>query len=557
MMTKRQIHIFLCISLLTLIVVGCGGGSSLQIPPPIPSDEQNIPEPENRRISNISDGFDKQFAGPLFRALDISRQLRKLTGNPIEAYDIDAFGEVPNSSWFTNRNGRETMTIDEIRRGPDSGDTPLMSEPSTIVAAKTEGVTPGFTIKDARGGRYIIKFDPKGWPELATGAEVVSTKLFYAAGYNTPENYLVTFDPQTLRLGENVMMLDRDRGVKRAMTQSDLDSLLAGIEKRPDGTIRAVASKFLPGKPIGPFKYYSTRKDDPNDFIPHEHRRELRGLYTIAGWLNHWDTKAGNSLDIYVNDSGTHYVRHYLIDFGSTLGSQGDEPMPIWVGHTNVVDPGQMVKNTVGLGLYVPGWQKGRSIEYESIGLFDTKDFNPDHFKTIVPNPAFVNQTHRDGFWGAQIVMSFTDEQIRSAVEAGEFSNPEAAEYLARVLIERRDVIGRYWTDKMNPAVDFSVEEAPNGSELHFADLAVERGYLQPADVRYQFEMKNDGEKMGSPGETNDAMRVPLPDIEEGTLEVRLRNRKADGNWGNWVSAFLATSKNPGGYTIVAIQRED
>ncbi|NIW47138.1 MAG: hypothetical protein GWN30_21030, partial [Gammaproteobacteria bacterium] len=57
------------------------------------------------------------------------------------------------------------------------------------------------------------------------------------------------------------------------------------------------------------------RDDDLNDVIPHQHRRELRGLRVVAAWLNHFDTKANNTLDVYVEDG---YVRHYLIDFGST-----------------------------------------------------------------------------------------------------------------------------------------------------------------------------------------------------------------------------------------------
>lgn len=537
--------------------VGCGGGSSLRIPPSIPGDDRGIPQPETQHINNIADGFDKQFSRPLMNALDISRQLRKLTGHRQQAFNIDAFDEVANSSWFTNRNGQKTMSIEEIRRGPNQGDTPLLERPTTIVAAKTEGVTPGFTVKDAQDGRYIIKFDPKGWPQLATGAETVSTKLLYAAGYNTPENYIGSLDPSILEIRDGVMVFDKELGKERAMTRADLASLLARVNRQPDGTIRVTASKFLPGKPIGPFRYYKTRKDDPNDFIPHEHRRELRGLRTIASWVNHWDTKASNTLDIYVDDSGRRYVRHYLIDFGSTLGSQGDEPMPEWVGYETGVDPGQMLENTLRLGLVAPGWEKGRTIRYKSVGLFDYKNFKPQKFKFIVPNPAFVNQTGRDGFWAARIVTSFTDEQIRAAVETGQYSDPEAAEYLIEVLIQRRDIIGRYWFDKMNPADGFSVVESASGPELRFVDLAVENGYKDVTDVRYQYEYRQDGESFGSREDLRGPMRIPLPKMENGILEVRLRNHRSEENWGRWVSVFVSTGGNSGEHTIVAIQRED
>jgi hypothetical protein len=547
------------VSLLLFLASGCGGGT-LRIPPPIPADDCDIPEPEKQSINTIADGFDKQFSKPLMNALDISRQLRKLTGNRTEAFNVDAFDEVANSSWFTNRNGAEVMSIEEIQRGPNRGATPLLQRPTTIIAAKTEGVTPGFTVEDAAGGRYIIKFDPKGWPELATAAEVISTKLLYAAGYNTPENYITSLDPSVLEIRDNVMMFDKEIGKERAMTVADLDSLFARVDRQSDGTVRVAASKFLPGKPIGPFRYYGTRKDDPNDFIPHEHRRELRGLRTIASWINHWDTKANNTLDVYVDDSGRRYVRHYLIDFGSTLGSQGDEPMPLWVGYETSVDPGQMLKNTLGVGLYVPSWEKDRSIKYRSIGLFDWKDFEPQRFKFIVPNPAFVNQTDSDGFWAARIVTSFTDDQIRAAVETGRYSNPEAAEHLIEVLIKRRDIIGRYWFERMNPADGFAVVDSSGAPELRFVDLAVERGDKEAARSRYQYELRRDGERLGRRTDLGGSTRIPLPELPEagqGVLEVRLRTERTEGEWGRWVSVFVSAGDNPGGYTIIAVQRED
>jgi hypothetical protein len=52
-------------------------------------------------------------------------------------------------------------------------------------------------------------------------------------------------------------------------------------------------------------------------------------------------------------------------------------------------------------------------------------------------------------------------------------------------------------------------------------------------------------------------MRVPLPETEQGILEVRLRNQRLEGKWGHWVSAFVTADDTPGEYRIVAIQRED
>ena len=247
--TRRPYKAFSFLVLMPVVVslmTGCGGSGEFRILEPIPDDQRAGPEPGSREISIPADGFDLQFAEQIEQSFDLSRQLRNLSGRPKRAMNVDAFGEVPNSSWFTNRNGLKRMSIEEITRGPNSGEVPDTSGVWTVTRAKAEGVTPGFSIEDSRGVSYVIKFDPVGYPELATGAEVVSTKLFYALGYNVPENYIVRFDPGILRLGELVKLTD-EKGRKRFMNREDLDAILERIERLPDGRIRAVASKYLLG----------------------------------------------------------------------------------------------------------------------------------------------------------------------------------------------------------------------------------------------------------------------------------------------------------------------
>src|SRR5262245_54406455 len=289
---------------------------------PIAMDRDNlidVGEPARLRLNDYYDFIENTFSSP-----------GEHSAKP--AVDANTLGEVPDSSWFQNRHGRRRMTTQELVRGPNSGSGPSTDQQWTVIDGKTEGITPGFRIRDSRGDTYIIKFDPVSNPEMATAAEVISTKFFYAMGYYVPENYLVYFTRESLRV-DNSTQISVGLGPSRRMTESDLDELLSRVFITSDKRYRAVASKFIEGRPIGPFKYYGTRPDDPNDIIPHENRRVLRGLRVFSAWLNHDDSRAVNTQDSVVTEFERKVIRHYLIDFGSTLGSgstQAQKPRASW-----------------------------------------------------------------------------------------------------------------------------------------------------------------------------------------------------------------------------------
>lgn len=501
-MQANKIKLILFSLIIMFLSYHCGGHRAFIPPPPIPDDRQQIPEPKEWEFNEVADAFDKVISNQFEQSLDFSRQFRKVFNKPKQAYNVDAFDEVPNSSWFTNRNATNQMGLTKLRRGPDQGTGPDITGKWTVIRAKAEGVTPGFHIKDKRGDRYLIKFDPKGYPELATGAEVISTKLFYAMGYNTPENYITYFYPDSLIMREKVKFTDAN-GKKRYMTEEDLQVLIARIETNPDGRVRALASKYLPGAPVGPFRYEGIRKDDYNDFIPHQHRRELRALYVAASWLNHTDTKSGNSYDSYITEDSVSYVRHYLIDFGTTFGSAAQGPNQKHIGHENAIDPHAILARTFAFGLYYRDYEKSdNKVIYNSIGLFDSRLFDPGKFESLIPNPAFENKTNRDGYWGAKLVTSFTDEQLEAVIKEGQYSNPEAEAYLLKILKERRDKIGRYWFSRVNPLDHFRIlkiqeckksitNEIDTGKQecnqyLCFDDMMVLTGLESVENVKYR-----------------------------------------------------------------------
>src|SRR4051812_25477477 len=345
---------------------------------------------------------------------------------PGRARNLNSVDEVPDSSWFTNRAAHHPLTPADVAKGPDTNDGPA-SGTWTITSSKSDGVTPGFTVKDAAGQRWFLKFDPPGYRAMATGTEVAATKLMWALGYNVPENHVAYMRREQLTVGEGAKFTPAGRK-PRAMRLEDLDQLLERAEREPDGSYRIVASKGLAGKPIGRIRFIGTRPDDPNDIVPHEDRRELRGYGVFAAWLNHVDAKAINSLDTLVTDHGRSHVQHNLLDFGSALGSGGVGPADYWEGAEYVVEPREVAKRMLSFGLYLPKWRTMPFYEARAIGRLPlhSSDFNPELWKPRVPNLAFLHARADDKFWAAKKLAAISTDMIRAAVRTGEFGDRDA-----------------------------------------------------------------------------------------------------------------------------------
>jgi hypothetical protein len=373
------------------------------------------------------------------------------------AVNVNTIDEVPDSSWFTNRIGATTLTAADVARGPNLSGAPVPG-PWTAVSGKSDGITPGFTIRDAAGTMWFIKFDPISNPEMATGAEIVATKLFWTLGFYVPENYLAVLDPANLVITEKATIRD-SLGQRRALTRADVNDLLARGARRSDGLFRVIASRALPGTPVGPFKYVGTRGDDPNDIFPHEHRRELRGMRAFSAWLNHDDSRSINSLDTLVKVGDRTIVRHHLIDFGSTLGSASVAAQKPRAGNEYIWEARPTLLTMLSFGFWVRPWIKVDYPSYPSIGNLEAAYFWPDRWKPEYPNAAFNNARADDLFWAARRVMAITDEQIRAAVESAEYSDQGAAAYMGDVIIARRDKVGLQWLTAVNPLVDFALDQ--------------------------------------------------------------------------------------------------
>jgi len=250
--------------------------------------------------------------------LPMSNALSVKTGK--ESVDVNAVDEVPDSAWFTNRLSVGTMTPEEMARGSCRGESPELERPWTVTGAKFDGQTPGFTIRTKSGARYLLKFDDAKQPERASAADVIGSKIYYAAGFTAPCNRVVFFEAADMVVQEKA---DAGSGGKQ-VTREYVDQLLGLVPRAPDGKLRAMATELLEGQPLGPWKYEGLRADDPNDIIPHEDRREVRATRVLGAWLNHYDHGENNTLDMWIRvPAGGGYVKHDTLDWGMRSASSG------------------------------------------------------------------------------------------------------------------------------------------------------------------------------------------------------------------------------------------
>lgn len=475
-------------SVLLLFLAACSGRQPVPLrPEPTPwEDAVPIPEPPPHPREDYASRFEL-----IASAVPAGLPVRQWVSEQHEAVNLTHFDDVVSSSWFQHRNGRQRLAPARVARGPGSSEERLLDTGMglTVVSAKSTGVTPGFTVEDSLGRRYFVKFDPPGNLHLTTSSEVIGSRLAWAAGYHVPETGLFRFRHDELKIAESATVATRSG--TRTLTRSDLELLLRRTEPLPSGEYLAVASRRVPGINKGPWDFSGTWGEDPNDYYRHEHRRELRGLFVISAWLDNPDTRFGNTVASYVEPG---YIRHYLIDFGSSLGSGGTRPRLPREGVEFEVDFWDVLSRFLSLGFYRAGWEDvDGSVIHPAIGWISTKTFDPGSWKPNWPNRAYSRMTPADGYWGAKLVGSFTDAQIRAAVSAGDLP-AVAADTLTDILEFRRDRIVEYWYGRVTPIEEVRVEASPvrdRRLRVSLRDLGLEDGPWEPRRTRYRWQLRH------------------------------------------------------------------
>ncbi|MBA3503046.1 MAG: hypothetical protein H0T65_21975, partial [Deltaproteobacteria bacterium] len=193
-------------------------------------------------------------------------------GTEVRAKDVNALDEVPDSTWFENRIGVREYTIEELTRAANVDDSPFDHRPWTLTGSKIGGMSVGFMFEDAKERKFLLKFDEARAPELETGAHAIVHRILWACGYHVPQDFIGYIDPKDLVIGKKA----RAKGLDEAKLEAAMKLVF-----HDNGKIRVLASRFVSGKPIGPYAREGVRGDDPNDVIAHDQRRSLRGQYPI------------------------------------------------------------------------------------------------------------------------------------------------------------------------------------------------------------------------------------------------------------------------------------
>jgi hypothetical protein len=283
-------------------------------------------------------------------------------------------------------------------------------------------------------------------------------------------------------------------------------------------------------------------------------------LQVFGAWTNLVDIKAGNTFDTLIVENGRGIVRHYLQDVGSTFGTgalaarSGDE------GHEYLYEGPRVLKRLLTLGLAVSPWHTIKYEEHPEVGRFEGRQFEPEDWRPRVPVAALRHAQPDDLYWAALRVMAFTDQQIRAAAKAGDFTDPAAEKLLADVLIERRDKIGQVYFSRINPLVRFAIEDP---GVLTFENPAVTAQFAAPPQdgyeaTWYQFDnATGKAEALGPPTKSaGDRVQspAPLPREAGAFLKVSIRaSRPVHSPWAVPVDVYFRRTSER--WDVVGVER--
>jgi hypothetical protein len=255
----------------------------------------------------------------------------------------------------------------------------------TFVQEDKQGTAPKFEVVDEQGVRWKAKLGEE------TQSETAATRLVWAAGYFTDEDYYL---PE-LHV-ENMAKLDRGRKYVS-----------------PDGVVHGVRlERHVKGqKKVGNWSWFK------NSYVG---TKEFDGLRIMMALLNNWDLKEINNAIYEEPGEEPHYV---ISDLGATFGKTGST---IVRSKSNLRD----YRNTKFI----------QKVKSEEVAFhLSSRPF----FLTVFAIPNYIKRTKMQGVvkhiprthaqWLGHVLGQFSAEQIRDCFRAAGYS-PEEVEGYAKVV---------------------------------------------------------------------------------------------------------------------------
>ena len=235
---------------------------------------------------------------------------------------------------------------------------------------------------------------------MATGSEVVAAKLFWAVGYHTAEYHIAQLVPSNLEIGPDTKITPPGE-TKRKMHQGDIAWLLSRADREPDGSYRVIAARRRPAARSGASASRHARRRSQRRRPARASPRAAR-LFRVRG-LAESRRCEGHQLAVVAHyRERPSFIRHYLLDFGSTLGSAAIGRREGWEGSSRSSRRGDIVKRALAFGLKIPVWRTRDFFESPSIGRLppitrmESRELVAAHHQRRVP-PLRADDT----FWAA------------------------------------------------------------------------------------------------------------------------------------------------------------
>jgi hypothetical protein len=463
---------------------------------------------------------------PVVKSLDVRRIPR--------SEDVNSLDELPQSSWYTPRLGYQSITPRELLKGPEDKGAPQGT--LTVLKVKSKGTAPGFVIQDSRGVRYLFKLDDRDHPGLESSINFVANRLFWGFGYNVPEDYIVYFTKDDLKLNSD-------------LTEEDIDSVLRKTTRLAKGRYRVTASRMIDGEVLGYVSQVGTRKGDINDTIPHEERRILRALYVFGALTQHTGMRSDNTLEVYQGEPGAGYTTHYLLDFGETFGVHGLSYGRNWEGYEHYFSWNESAVNLAKLGIQNEPWR-----DLDPSGdirtYYEAEEFDPSKWKEIYQFQPIRRSQADDNYWAAKVIGAVTREHLETLFEATAHIDQDEVDYLIDTFMKRRTKLLEYHLYQVSPLESKGVV----GNELIIEDMGKKLlGVNELTSYSVAFFDKNNG-KLGENlylENSASSVTIPLP-ARNGYLRVEV-SVAANGQEPSRPAEFHLRANDSDGYQLVGI----